>query len=173
MFCCKRNPDKKIEAMASILILGGVVPLAVAIVAQHLFQLAPCHFCILQRWPYGVAIIAGVASLLVPRLGLWWRFFVAAGILAFLATGLLGLVHTGIETGFLHYAGSCVAQAPAEDSLDALKQSIMAAPIVSCNEVRASFLGLSMASWNSLFALVMLILTFLQYRFEYRRRYGR
>ena len=172
MFGCTRNPDKKIESMASILILGGVVPLSIALVAQHLLHLAPCHFCMLQRWPYGIAILAGLLSLMVPRLGLWWRFFVAVGVLAFFATGVLGLVHTGIETGFLHYTGGCVAQDSGDHSVAGLMQSIMAAPIVACNDVRASFLGLSMASWNSLFAFGMIVLTFLQYRFEYRRRHG-
>ncbi len=169
---CKRNPDKPIESMASILILGGVVPLCVALVAQHVYHLAPCHFCILQRWPYGVAIVAGMLSLLVPRLSLRWRFCVAVGMLAFLATGVLGLVHTGIESGFLHYTGGCVAQASADSSLAGLTASIMNAPIVACNEVRVSFLGLSMAGWNSLFAAALIMLTYLQYRFEYRRRYG-
>lgn len=167
MFCCKRNPDKKIECMASLLILGGVVPLAFAITAQYGFNLPPCHFCILQRWPYVLVALCGVASLLVPRLSLRWRFAVALGIFGWLATAALGLIHTGIETKFLKYEGGCVASA--EVSLEA----ILGSPLVSCDAVMAAFGGLSMASWNSLFALGMIVLTVLQYRFERRPRHGK
>lgn len=149
--------------MASILILGGAVPLAVAIVAQYAFHLPPCHFCILQRWPYGLVILCGIVSLLVPRHSLGWRFAVALGIMGFLATGVLGLVHSGIESGFLKYTGGCVASDTV--SVDA----ILASPIVACDAVMASFAGMSMAGWNSLFAFAMVLLVALQYRWEWKQ----
>ena len=43
--------------MASILILGALLPLAAALVAQFGFGLHPCHFCLLQRYPYLVALL--------------------------------------------------------------------------------------------------------------------
>ena len=164
MFCA--HPDKKIESMASILILGGVVPLAFALVAQFAFHLPPCEFCMLQRWPYLVPIIAGILSLAVPRLSVRWRLCVAFGMMGWLATSLLGLIHSGIESGFLKYSGGCVA------SDQASLEAILASPLVSCDAVMAAFAGLSMASWNSLFAFAMIVLAFAQYRYEYRQRYG-
>lgn len=163
MFRCTEPSSKTIESMASILILGGVVPLAVAVVAQYALHLPPCHFCILQRWPYGFVILCGILSLLVKRGGLGWRLCVAFGILGFLATGLLGVIHSGIEAGIVKYTGGCVASDTV--SLDA----IMQAPIVACDAVMASFAGLSMAGWNALFAVAMIGLTAAQYRWEIRR----
>lgn len=160
MIWCRPYPDKNIECMASLLILGGSVPLAFALLAQYALLLPPCHFCILQRWPYGLVILCGVLSLLVRRMSLGWRFTVALGVMGFLATGLLGLIHSGIESGFLKYTGGCVA--PDTVSLDA----IIAAPIVACDAVMASFAGLSMAGWNALFAFTMILLLILYYRWE-------
>ena len=102
-------------------------------------------------------------------MSLRWRFAVALGVCGLLATGTLGLIHTGIETGFLQYKGGCVAQAAADDSLEALRAAIASAPLVSCSEVAASFLGLSMASWNVIWALVVVLFVAGQYRFEWRR----
>jgi disulfide bond formation protein DsbB len=167
-FCRTKNPDK-IVAMASLLILGGVVPLAVAVVSQYGFGLHPCHYCLLQRYPYILVIAAGVASLLLPRGGLAWRFCVALGICGWLATGGLGLIHTGIEAGWLIEKGGCTASAPADASLDALRASIVSAPLVACNDVAARFLGLSMATWNSITAAGLIALAFLQYRVDMRR----
>ncbi|OYW14385.1 MAG: hypothetical protein B7X02_00145 [Rhodospirillales bacterium 12-54-5] len=168
MFRCKKNPDK-IVAMASLLILGGVIPLCVALIAQYNFGLHPCHYCLLQRYPYGVVILCGILSLLVTRAGLAWRVFVALGICGWLATGTLGLVHTAIEAGILTENSGCVAGAATNDSVDALRNAILNAPIVACNEVAARFLGLSMATWNAIGAALLIMLACWQYRFDVKR----
>ena len=162
----RSTPDKKIESMASILILGGAVPLCAAIASQYVLGLFPCHFCVLQRYPYAVAIAAGIVSLLVKRMGAAWKLSVLVGALAFLTTGALGAYHTGIERGWVDYSGGCVADVSTGGSLDDLRHQIMNAPRVSCADASAMFAGLSMASWNVLFALSMLVLLIGQYRFE-------
>lgn len=167
MFC--HNPNKPVESMASLLILGGVLPLCVAMLAQYAFYLPPCHFCMLQRYPYLVVIACGALSLLVKRGGMAWRACVALGIAAWLTTAGLGLYHTGIERGWLEYSGGCVADTAATDSLDDLRNQILSAPRVACNDVSATALGLSMASWNSIFAFAMVVLAVLQYRHDRKR----
>lgn len=168
MFC--HTADKRIESMASLLILGGLVPLAFAIYVQHWLHLPPCHFCMLQRYPYAVMPFVGLASLMVPRGSLRWRFCVAVGLFALLATGVLGLIHSGIESGFFAYHGGCVASAGG-NSAEAILRAITAAPIVSCSDKLAQFMGISMASWNVVFVLFMLVLIALQYRFDMRGRH--
>lgn len=164
----RRDPTKKIESMASILILGGVLPLCVALVGQYAFALFPCHFCLLQRYPYMVAIAAGAASLCMKRRGRAWRSLVLIGAFSFLATAALGAYHTGIERGWMEYNGGCVADATAAATVDDVRAQILNAPLVSCADASAMFAGLSMASWNVLFALCMFALTIGQYRFERR-----
>lgn len=158
--------------MASILILGGVLPLSGAIIAQYGFGYHPCHFCILERWPYVLVILTGVLSLMAERGGLLWRVLVAIGVYALLVTAVLGLVHTGIEDKLLTYTGGCVAQKSADTSIEALRAALETAPIVACDAVTLSFLGLSMATWNSLWAFVVIALIYAQMSFE-RRRYAR
>lgn len=162
----KRDPNKKIESMASIFILGGVVALCVALLGQYVFGLYPCEFCLLQRYPYGVAIAAGIASLLLPRMGSAWKCVVIIGALALLATALLGAYHTGIERGWVDYTGGCVADASATGSIEDLRAQILNAPQVSCADAAAMVAGLSMATWNTIYALGLLLLVGLQYRFE-------
>ena len=171
MFCCTKDPEK-IVAMASILILGGVLPLAGALVSQYGFGFHPCHFCLLQRYPYLVVIAAGVLSLLVKRGGSTWRALVAIAIYALLVTATLGLIHTGIETKFLTYTGGCVAQAPTDGSLEALRAAIAGAPLVACDQATAVLFGISMATWNVLWAGLVMVLIFLQYRCDWRRYVG-
>ena len=167
----RRTPPEKIVAMASILLLGGALPLSAALIAQFGFQLPPCHFCLLQRYPYLLVMLCGALLLVLPRMGLRWRAAVALGIYGLLATAALGLIHTGIENGTLHYTGGCVAQTVAGQSLEALRAQIAGAPIVACDNPMVQFAGLTMATWNSLWAGFVILLIALQYRFE-RRVHG-
>lgn len=171
MTYCHKDPDK-IVAMASILILGGVIPLAGALLAQFGFGFHPCHFCLLQRYPYLVVIGVGAASLLVVRGGLRWRFCVAVGVYALLITATLGLIHHGIETKFLAYQGGCVSTLAPGASIEELRAAIASSPLVSCSDQTAVFFGISMALWNVIWAVLTLVLIALQYRFD-RRRYER
>ena len=168
-FFCRKDPNK-IVAMASILVLGGVIPLSGALISQYAFGFHPCHFCLLQRYPYLVVILAGVLSLMVTRGGHVWRVLVALGIYALLVTATLGLIHTGIEHKWLSYVGGCVAQTPTDGSLEALRAAIAAAPLVACDQATAVFAALSMATWNAIWASLVILLVVVQYRFD-RRRY--
>lgn len=156
--------------MASLLILGGALPLAGALISQYGFNFAPCHFCLLQRYPYLVVIAAGILSLLVQRDSLRWRALIALAIYALLATATLGFIHTGIEQHWIAYAGGCAGQTPTDGSLEALRAAITAAPLVSCSEATAVFLTLSMATWNVIWACFMIFLIALHYHRFNRRR---
>ena len=172
MLMCRTTDPEKIVAMASILILGGALPLAAVVIAQFGFHLHPCHFCILERYPYGVAMLLGACTLLVKRGALAWRVLVVLGIYALLVTALLGVIHTGIEQHWLAYTGGCVAQAPADGSLEALKAAIEHAPVVSCDQPAVMFAGLSMATWNVLWALLVIAFAAGQFRYDRRRYVG-
>ena len=123
---------------------------------QHLGGLAPCKMCIWQRWPHGVAVLAGVTALVLagsaPRL---LRPLAALGALAALATAGIGVYHTGVERGWWQGPTGCSGGQVTGISADELLDQIMAAPLVRCDEVAWAFAGLSMASWNAVISLVL------------------
>jgi disulfide bond formation protein DsbB len=63
---------------------------------------------------------------------------------------VLGGYHTGVEQGWWPGPDSCTGQPIAGLSPADLLAQIMAAPIVRCDDIAWSLLGLSMASWNML-----------------------
>jgi disulfide bond formation protein DsbB len=160
--CLANHP----RALAPLLLIIGTVPLAGALVSQYGFGLHPCDFCLYQRYPYAVVIGCGVLAFALRAAGLRARLLVALAMLALGMTAMLGLIHTGIERDWLDYAGGCVAQAAPGASIEDLRTAIAAAPLVSCAEVAFTFLGISMASWNVLYALAAAV--FLGY--GYRRK---
>src|SRR5260370_40158925 len=63
---------------ASAVVLGG------ALLSQHWGGLAPCGLCLLQRWPWGVAIVISfVATMVGRRVAVPW----AAPLLAAASAG--------------------------------------------------------------------------------------
>lgn len=131
-----------------VLAAGGSAALLLAAWGfQHLGGLAPCKLCIWQRWPHGAAALAGPAALLLGG-----ALIPLVGMLAALATGGIGIYHTGVERGWWEGPSTCTSGSVEGLSPDQLMEQILTAPLVQCDQVAWQFLGLSMASWNALAA---------------------
>lgn len=135
-----------LAAAGSVALLGGA----------FLFQAlgyAPCKLCLWQRWPHAAAIAIGAIVALTGWRGLSW-----AGALAALTTAALGLYHTGVERGIFAGPDTCTSNAVTGLTPEELMGQILNAPLIRCDEVAWSLLGLSMASWNALLSLVLVAL---------------
>ncbi|MCA3446205.1 MAG: disulfide bond formation protein B [Rhodobacter sp.] len=139
---------------------GSLAMLAGAFAFQYIGGLAPCHLCLLQRWPHAAAVGIGLLALAIPG-----RLLPLAGAAAALTTAGIGLYHTGVER--LWWAGptSCSAGSIAGiDVKDLLDPTIVVAPVVRCDEVAWQMLGLSMASWNGVVSLGLMLIWLLAAR---------
>lgn len=146
----KRNHYVLLAAGGSALLLAG------AFAFQYIGGLAPCKLCLWQRWPHAAAILLGALALAMPG-----RLVPLAGAMAALATAGVGLYHTGVERRWWEGPDTCTSGSVEGVSSGDLLNQIMAAPLVRCDEVAWSMLGLSMASWNAV-ASVLLALIWVQ-----------
>lgn len=140
------SPARKLVLLAT---LGSAALLAGA----HIFQAmgyAPCKLCLWQRGPHWAAVAVGALALCLP-----WRVLPWAGALAAAATGGLGAYHTGVEQKWWQGPAACSAGGDLTGSAEDLLGQIMAAPLVRCDEVAWSLMGLSMASWNALLSFAL------------------
>ncbi|MCB1885780.1 MAG: disulfide bond formation protein B [Geminicoccaceae bacterium] len=146
------------------LVAASVLALLVAYGLQHLGGLRPCHFCLLERWPYGgIALFGGIAlGFRFDTLGL------ALAALLLLGEAGLALYHVGIEAGVFQLSAGCIAGSGA-GSVAELKAQMMNAP-PTCDQVTARLFGLSLAAWNAIFALVLLFLATMTLAWDYFRR---
>jgi disulfide bond formation protein DsbB len=132
---------------------GSAALLLGALAFQYLGGLAPCAMCIWQRWPHGLAILAGLAALMFPG-----RIFPALGACAAFATAGIGLYHAGVEQKWWAGPTSCTGDAGALSGLSGGDLLSTDAPVhlVMCDQIVWQFLGISMAGWNTIlsFALV-------------------
>lgn len=143
------------KQLALIAAAGSALLLAGAFGFQFIGGLAPCKLCLWQRWPHAAAVLIGAVALFVPRV-----WVMALGALAALATGGLGLYHTGVERGWWEGPTSCTGSGSALDGLSGAELlNFDAAPaVVMCDQVAWEMLGLSMASWNALAAACLALI---------------
>ena len=55
----------------------------------------PCALCLLERWPYRVAIVLGLLAAVVPHR--WARALLVLVVLSMLADVAMAVVHVGVE----------------------------------------------------------------------------
>ena len=134
-----------------LLAAGGSAALLLGALAfQFLGGLPPCKLCYWQRYPHVAAVLIGAVALAVPG-----RVLPLLGAVAALATSGMGIYHTGVEKGWWQGPTSCTSGSVTGMSADDLMDQIMSAPLVRCDDIAWELLGLSMASWNALLALVL------------------
>lgn len=130
--------------------LALVIPaalLAGAYIGQLGFGLFPCEMCWWQRYPHFAAVAFALIAFVAPPRKLW----IALAAVAVLVSGLIGGFHVGVEYGWWEGLTACsnAVSAAHGDPLAA----ILDTPLISCNEVQWSLLGISLAGWNFLISL--------------------
>ena len=138
------------KTLSLIAAAGSAAMLLGAFAFQYIGGLAPCHLCLLQRWPHAAAILIGLLALVFPGAAL-----PLLGALAALTTAGIGAYHTGFERGWWEGPTTCTSSSVGGLSSDQLFDQIMNAPMIRCDEVAWSMMGLSMASWNMIASLVL------------------
>ena len=77
----------------------------------------------------------------------------AARRAAIAVSGAIGVYHAGVELKIFEGFTTCTATATSGMSTEELLRQIVAAPLVRCDQVQWSFLGISMAGWNAILSL--------------------
>ena len=86
-------PRLRVALLAAALAAAGA--LAVAFGAEWYGGLVPCALCLVERWPYRIAIVAALAGSVLPRpLARLCGWIVVAAVLAGVA---IAVVHVGVE----------------------------------------------------------------------------
>lgn len=130
-----------------------------ALAMQYLAHLEPCHLCIMQRWPYALIIAFGFTGtwLSMIRQETLARLLAVLCCSALLGEAGLGFYHTGVEQ---HWWRSVFEGCTINfDSSQDLLQQIQQRPAARCDEISWSFIGLSMAAWNTILSSALFILS--------------
>jgi disulfide bond formation protein DsbB len=143
-----------IRVFAGFVLAVSATVLGAALSSQYWGGLAPCELCILQRWPWAVAITISIVALFVgQRRSLPWVALVLG--LVFLVSIGFAFYHLGVEQHWFAGPSACTPSTAAPTTLEEMRRQILTAQIVRCDEVQWSLYGVSLAGWNLLASFVM------------------
>jgi disulfide bond formation protein DsbB len=142
--------------VAVAIALAATVPIAGALVSEHVYGLVPCKLCLMQRQPYYWGIPLAVLVALAPARGPWLRLGLGILALLFAVSAGLGAYHAGVEWGWFLGPSDCGGGSGSNPGAvgDFLNQ-LNTVRVVSCTEAAFRFLGLSLAGWNVLASLAI------------------
>lgn len=139
----------------NLMILLSAGGSAALLAGAFLFQALgypPCAMCLWQRWPHAAAILIGVLALRFPG-----RVLPLLGAIAAATTAAIGVFHTGVERDWWEGPSSCSGGRSLEGLTGADLLTITGPRVVMCDEVSWELFSLSMASWNAILSLVLVI----------------
>jgi disulfide bond formation protein DsbB len=134
------------------ILVFSILSLSIAYFIQYVLGHKPCNLCIIERIPYIAAIILISLVFILNR----YQKIISSLILIFFIFGaVVSFYHFGIEQGF--YSESLICELSNNNPLnkEELLNQLKKAEIVSCKDVTFRFLGLSLATINTIISLAL------------------
>lgn len=163
-------PTLQPRRLIALIGLASLALIAGAWFFELVLQLRPCKLCLEQRGPHYAAIaLAAVAGLLVRSPRAQAVALLGLAVLMAWSAGL-GIYHSGVEWGVFAGPNDCGgAAAPAAARMQDFMKQLQTTRVVSCTEAAWRFLGLSLAGWNALASLALLVASLLGLKRAFRR----
>ena len=145
-----------IRQFAGAVLAASVAVLGAALLSQYWGGLAPCELCLLERWPWWIAIAIAAASWLAGgRLALPIPAILLA--LVFVAGAGVAFYHVGVEQHWFAGPSACTASGGGAISIEELRAQLLGKQPVMCDQVQWSLFGVSLAGWNFLASLALAV----------------
>ncbi len=144
------------RSVALFAALAAGVALAAAVGSEHWAGLVPCALCLLERWPYRIAIALGFVAFLLPLRPARWVLGLL--VLVVLADVALAAVHVGVEQhAWPSPLSECAAPHLTARTTAGLLAQMPARPGKPCDAPTYLIPGfpLSMAAMNLIYAAVL------------------
>ena len=130
----------------------SILSLSIAYFIQYVLGHKPCNLCIIERIPYIAAIILISLIFILNR---YQKIISSLILILFIFGAVVSFYHFGIEQGFFSESLVCdlgnSQPLNKEDLLNQLKKT----EIVSCKDVTFRFLGLSLATINTIISIIL------------------
>ena len=140
-----------------LIVILTITSLAIisALIIQHWFGHEPCKLCLYERIPYFLSILLIIKILFIKK---YEKITLLILSLVFFSSFALAFYHFGIEQSFFDESLACTTgdlskTLSKEQLLEQLNQNN-----ISCKDVNFKILGLSLATINTIFSLVLSVI---------------
>ena len=130
----------------------SILSLSIAYFIQYVLGHKPCNLCIIERVPYIAAIIL---ISLVFILNKYQKIISSLILIFFIFGAVVSFYHFGIEQGFFSESLVCDLGSSRPLNKEELLNQLKKTELVSCKDVTFRFLGLSLATINTVISLIL------------------
>ncbi len=145
----------KKENYLQILFILSITVLISTFTIEYGFGYQPCNLCLIERIPYGLAIIILITNYFYKSNQIFHSILL---ILVFSFSIIISIYHLGIEEGVIEESAVCASNnldlLTKEDILKSLKEIR-----VSCKDVAFKIFGLSLTTYNIFISVLMFLLS--------------
>ncbi len=130
----------------------SILSLSIAYFIQYVLGHKPCNLCIIERIPYIAAIILISLIFIFNK---YQKIFSSLILIFFVFGAVVSFYHFGIEQGFFNESLICELSNNNPLNKEELLNQLKKAEIISCKDVTFRFLGLSLATINTIISLIL------------------
>jgi len=130
----------------------SILSLSIAYFIQYVLGHKPCNLCIIERVPYIAAIILISLIFIINK---YEKIILSIIFIFFIFGAVVSFYHFGIEQGFFSESLICELSNNNPLNKEELLNQLKKAEIVSCKDVTFRFLGLSLATINTIISIVL------------------
>jgi len=146
----------KNKTIFSLIMLFSFFALIAAYFIQYVLKHQPCNLCLIERIPYIFSIVVISICLFTEK---FEKLSLIILSLIFFSATLITFYHFGIEQGFIKESLVCDLNNKSNDlTKEALLNQLKEMP-VSCKDVTFKIFGLSLATFNIFFNLILSVIT--------------
>ena len=140
------------KLILNVVLVFCILSLSIAYFIQYILGYKPCNLCLIERIPYLASIILISLIFILNR----FKKIIAGIVLLFFIFGaIISFYHVGIEQEFFKESFVCNLGSSNESlSAEQLLKQLKNAPI-SCKDVTFRFLGLSLATINTIISILL------------------
>ena len=130
----------------------SILSLSIAYFLQYVLGHKPCNLCIIERIPY---IATTILISLIFILNRYQKIISSLVLIFFIFGAVVSFYHFGIEQGFFNESLVCDLGNSRPLNKEELLNQLKKTEIVSCKDVTFRFLGLSLATINTVISLIL------------------
>jgi disulfide bond formation protein DsbB len=137
-----------------IVLYISIISLAFAYFVEYVMSLTVCPLCVYQRFPYLIFILLSIIGISGNYKLI--KYYIINTVFAAILAGY----HSGVERGIFEVSSFCKPAVTLSDdmSMDNFTQMLYSEPLGMCNKPALLIFELSMAEWNLILNIVLLVI---------------
>ena len=126
-----------------------------AYILELFFNHPPCNLCEYQRVPYFLLLLISLVSVKIKKIQLK-----IVALICCLSSFIISGFHSLVERKLIEFDIGCTSTGSEIDNIEDLRNFLEQTPLIKCDEISFSILGLSLANLNFIISALLITLSY-------------